>query len=757
MSDPEHTPISTPTHYTGHAAGWGAMKSCARYLMDTHAPLATMKALKQLNRPDGIDCPGCAWPDPADASMLEFCENGVKHVAAETTTGRVGAAFFAGHTVTELRTRSDRWLEEQGRLAEPLRYNAETDRYEAVSWDAAYARIGEVLRGLDSPDRAEFYTSGRASNEAAFLYQLFGRAFGTNNFPDCSNMCHESSGVALTEAIGIGKGTVTLEDFEKADAIFVFGQNPGSNHPRMLTSLQAAARRGCQIVGINPLVEVGLKRFLHPQHVGKMLANSATTISSLYLQPLIGGDLAVIKGLCKWIFAAESEAPGTVLDRDFIEAHTTGFDGLQADIEGTSWEEIEREAGLSRGELKAAAEVYLKADAVICCWAMGLTQNKHAVPTIQHVVNLLLLRGHIGRPGAGACPVRGHSNVQGDRTVGINHHCPEPLAQAMEREFGITVPRTGGHDTVQAIQAMRDGEATVFVGLGGNFVRATPDTALTDQALRRCALTVQIATKLNHSHLAHGKEAYILPCLGRTEIDVQAGGPQYLTVEDSMSMVHRSAGRLPPATPQLRSEPAIVAGIAAATLGTDPIDWPAYAADYSRIRDRIAACIPAFADYNRRIEAPGGFYLGNSAADRQWATPDGRAHFTVAPIPALALPPGQLRMMTTRTHDQYNTTVYSDDDRYRGISGNRRVVFMNPNDISARGLLGGELVDITSHFAGADLHGPGFTVVPYDIPAGCCATYFPEANCLVPLDSVADKSNTPTSKYIAVSVTRADG
>ncbi|MEX0777111.1 MAG: FdhF/YdeP family oxidoreductase [Phycisphaeraceae bacterium] len=747
--------------FDGPAGGWGALKSSARHLAKNKGVARSLATLMKVNQAAGFDCPGCAWPEPDRPQTFEFCENGVKHVAAEATPKRVTPAFFAQHSVADLRQQSDQWLEAQGRLTHPMRYNPAGDRYEPVAWADAFSMIGQALRGLSSPNQALFYTSGRTSNEAAFLYQLFVRMFGTNNLPDCSNMCHESSGFALTESIGIGKGTVTLADFEHADAIFVIGQNPGSNHPRMLTTLQHAAQRGCRIVSLNPLREPGLEAFVHPQSVGQMLTGRGTPISSLYLQVLVGGDLAAIKGIMKHLLEADDASPRKpVLDHTFIHEHTSGFEEFARELNGESWDAIETQSGLSREQLKQAADVYLGADAVIACWAMGLTQNKHAVATIQQVVNLLLLRGHLGRRGAGACPVRGHSNVQGDRTMGITELPKPAFLDALAREFDFDPPREHGLDTVGAIEAMINGKARVFIAMGGNFVLATPDTAATAAAMRQCDLTVNVSTKLNRSHLEHGRAALMLPCLGRTEIDVQASGPQKVTVEDSMSMVHASAGRNPPASEHLLSEPAIVAGMAKATLGEHAakVAWDALVADYTRIRAHIAAVLPElFHDYNQRLEQPGGFYLGNSAGRRQWHTSTGKARFIPAAVPDLTLPTGQLRMMTMRTHDQFNTTIYDNDDRYRGVYGTRQVIFMHADDLAQRGIADGKSVDVQSHSDHDDEPriARGFRAVSFDVPRGCCAMYFPEANVLVPRQSYAIGSRTPLSKFVPVTVSKA--
>jgi molybdopterin-dependent oxidoreductase alpha subunit len=735
------------------AGGWPALAASTAKILEAKDLGKSVRALLGVNQPNGFDCPGCAWPDPKDTAITEFCENGVKAVTAETTGKRVGREFFAQHTVTELLEKTDYWLESQGRLTEPMAYDPQRDTYVAISWEEAFRRIGETLKSLPSPDQAIFYTSGRTSNEAAFLYQLFVRMYGTNNLPDCSNMCHESSGVAMGESIGVGKGTVLLEDFDKADLILILGQNPGTNHPRMLTELQKARKRGAEIITLNPLVEKGLESFLHPQHPAAMLTNRATPISSLYLQPLIGGDLAALKGIMKRILEFEDSAPGTVLDHAFIREHTSNFEAFRKDIQATAWDRIERESGIRRGDLEKVAKIYIRSEAVIACWAMGLTQHKHAVPTIQQILNLLFLRGNIGKPGAGACPVRGHSNVQGDRTMGIYEKPKPEFLDRLAEVFAFDPPRKDGFDAVDAIKAMDDGRAKVFFAMGGNFARATPDSDFTEAALRKCLLTAHVTTKLNRSHLVHGKQAFILPCLGRTELDLQESGPQSVTVEDSMSMVHASTGRHKPASEKLLSEPAIVAGLAKAALGNTSVDWDACISDYGRIRDQIEDVVPGFENFNDRIKQPGGFYLGNTAGKREWKTEWGRARFVVSDIPELALPDGVFRLMTIRSHDQYNTTIYGLDDRYRGIKNERRVLFMNESDIAAQDLKRGDRVDLVSVYTdGRERRANNFIVLPYAIPVGCAASYFPETNVLVSVDSVADRSNTPTSKYVPIRI-----
>ena len=742
------------------AAGIAGVVKAMESAVGQMGPARAARTLLSLNQKHGFDCQSCAWPNPdGDRSFAEFCENGAKAVADEATTRRIGAAFFAEHTVAELALRSDHWLGRQGRLVEPLVLRPGADRYQPISWEAALDLMGRELRALPTADAATFYTSGRTSNEAAFLYQLFVRAFGTNNLPDCSNMCHESSGAALVPTIGIGKGCVRLEDFEKADAIFILGQNPGTNHPRMLTALQAAKRRGCRIVSINPLAEVGLVRFKNPQELMNplrapgVLMGSGTAMCDLWLPVRINGDMAALQGIMKAMVEEEDRAPGSVLDRAFIESSTEGADALLAHLRAASWDALTEASGLSREQLRAAARIATGSRAVIACWAMGLTQHRNSVGTIQEVVNFLLLGGHIGRPGAGPCPVRGHSNVQGDRTMGIYEKPSAAFLDRLEAAAAFAAPRRDGLDVVDSIRAMHDGRVRVFVALGGNFLSATPDTAFTAQALRRCSLTVQVSTKLNRSHLVTGATALILPCLGRSECDEQAGGTQFVTVEDSMGVVSASQGRLEPASRLLRSEPAIVAGMAKATLGpATPVSWDALAADYDGIRDLIERVVPGFEGFNERIRQ-GPFYLPNGPRDsRRFATPSGRAVFTVHPVVPLELGPAEYLMMTLRSHDQFNTTVYGLDDRYRGVYNGRRVIFMNPQDMEEAGLVQGQWVDLTGHFRGETRFAPRFMVAPYDIPRRCTATYFPEANVLVPVDSVAETSNTPTSKSVVITV-----
>jgi molybdopterin-dependent oxidoreductase alpha subunit len=746
----EVTGVSTYTHAAG---GWDALGAVARALREQTITEGT-SALLRNNQPDGFDCPGCAWPDPKHTSSFEFCENGAKAVAWEATRKRTTPEFFAEYTVSELWTWTDYALENQGRLTHPMVYDRATDKYVPLSWPDAFARIGAALNALPHPDVAEFYTSGRASNEAAFLFQLFARAYGTNNFPDCSNMCHEATSVGLPQSIGVGKGTVTLEDFDECDAVFSVGHNPGTNHPRMMTTLRDVSRRGKPIVVFNPLKERALERFASPQSPVEMATFSSTQIASQYYQVRVGGDLAVLKGMMKHLLALDAATPG-VIDHDFIAAHTEGFDIFRADLEATSWEAIETHAGLPRADIEHAAAIYAQAKNVILAYGMGITQHRHGTETVQHIANLLLMRGNIGRPGAGICPLRGHSNVQGDRTVGITEKPGKVLLDGMERRFGFRPPEKPGHDAVAALQAIAAGESRALVCLGGNLAVAMPDPEAVFVAMRGLKLAVHIATKLNRSHLLLAEESLILPCLGRTELDMQATGPQSVTVEDSMSMVHASHGKLPPASEHLLSEPAIIAGMARATLGAKyAIPWEDFIADYDRIRDAIEAVFPDFTGFNTRIRNPGGFRLDVAASRREWRTPTGRARFIITegvdedpPNPA-----GVLTLTTLRSHDQYNTTIYGLNDRYRGIAGRRDVVFMNPADLAAHGLSHGDIVSLHSP-NGRALH--GYTAITYDIPVGCVGAYYPEANALMALSEHDTQSGTPSYKSVPVRIQRA--
>ena len=741
------------------AAGLPAVIKSMQFAIGQMGPVRGIDQLLHINQKKGFDCQSCAWPSPDEhRNMAEFCENGAKAISDEATTKRITREFFAQHSVVELAAQTDHWLNHQGRLTEPMVLRPDATHYEPITWEQAFALIATELHLLASPNEASFYTSGRTSNETAFLYQLFVRSFGTNNLPDCSNMCHESSGFALKATIGLGKGTVSLHDLEQAEAIFILGQNPGTNHPRMLTTLQIAKRNGCKIVSINPLPETGNFRFKNPQDLKnpfravKTLFGEGTRISDLWLPVRLSGDMAAFKGIMKEMFAAEVRNPGTVLDQKFIDEFTSGFAEMKQQLDATPWDEILHASGLSREQISAAAEIATKAKSIICCWAMGLTQQPDAVATIQEVVNFLLLGGNIGRPGAGVCPVRGHSNVQGDRTMGIWEQMDETFHQALDEEFHFKSPREHGFDVVQTIKAMHDGRVKVFFAMGGNFLSATPDTEFTARALRNCRLTTHVSTKLNRAHLVTGKTALILPCLGRSEIDRQAGGDQFVTVEDSMCIVNPSRGNLEPASKELRSEVAIVCGLARMVLGKDhPIDWEGLQADYSRIRDHIDHVIPGFKHFNRRI-AEGIFYLPHPARQRIFHTPTGKATFTAHKLPNYDLPGGQFALTTIRSHDQFNTTIYGLDDRYRGIFNGRRVVFLNEADVAELGLTQGQIVDLTSHFNGETRTAAHFMVVPYSIPRRCAAAYFPEANVLVPVDSITPKSGTPISKFVPITI-----
>ncbi|GHG06108.1 FdhF/YdeP family oxidoreductase [Streptomyces hydrogenans] len=741
----QDAPQVTPPQHA--AAGLPAIGHTLRIAREQMGTVRTARTLLKVNQKDGFDCPGCAWPEGDKRHLAEFCENGAKAVAEEATLRRVTPEFFAAHPVAELAERSGYWLGQQGRITEPVYLPEGADRYEPVTWERAFAILAEELTALDSPDEALFYTSGRTSNEAAFLLQLFAREFGTNNLPDCSNMCHESSGSALTETIGIGKGSVSLEDLHRADLIIVAGQNPGTNHPRMLSALERAKAAGARIISVNPLPEAGLERFKNPQTPRGMLRGAALT--DLFLQIRIGGDQALFRLLNKLVL----DAPGAV-DEEFVREHTHGFEEFRAAAAEADWEETLAATGLSRAEIERALEMVLASERTIVCWAMGLTQHKHSVPTIREVVNLLLLRGNIGRPGAGVCPVRGHSNVQGDRTMGIFERPAPAFLDALDKEFGIVSPRHHGFDVVRSIQALRDGEAKVFFAMGGNFVGATPDTEVTEAAMRRARLTVHVSTKLNRSHAVTGTRALILPTLGRTDKDVQRSGRQFVTVEDSMGQVHASRGNLPPASPHLLSEPAIVARMARAVLGAgSATPWEDFEADYAAVRDRIARVVPGFEDFNARLAAdPAGFALPHAPRDeRRFPTKTGKANFTAAPVEYPRVPKGRLLLQTLRSHDQYNTTIYGLDDRYRGIRGGRRVVMVHPEDAAELGLADGSYADLVSEWTdGSERRAPGFRVVHYPTARGCAAAYYPETNVLVPLESTADISNTPASKSVVV-------
>ncbi|WP_405537869.1 FdhF/YdeP family oxidoreductase [Streptomyces antimycoticus] len=741
----QDAPEVTPPQHA--AAGLPAVRHSLRIAQQQMGVRRTALTLLRVNQKNGFDCPGCAWPEPDKRHAAEFCENGAKAVAEEATLRRVTPDFFAAHPVADLATRSGYWLGQQGRLTQPMYLDEGAERYEPVSWDRAFDIIGDELTALDSPDEAVFYTSGRTSNEAAFLYQLFAREFGTNNLPDCSNMCHESSGSALTETLGVGKGSVLLEDLYQADLIIVAGQNPGTNHPRMLSALEKAKAGGAKIISINPLPEAGLERFKNPQNA-RGIAGGGTALTDLFLQIRLGGDQALFRLLNKLILETEGAT-----DEEFIGEHTHGFEEFAKAARDADWDETLRATGLDRADIDSALRMVLDSQRTIVCWAMGLTQHKHSVPTIREVVNFLLLRGNVGRPGAGVCPVRGHSNVQGDRTMGIFERPAPAFLDALEREFGFAPPREHGFDVVRAIRALRDGQAKVFFAMGGNFVAASPDTEVTEGAMRAARLTVHVSTKLNRSHVVTGARALILPTLGRTEADLQGGGPQLVTVEDSMGMVHASRGRLEPASSHLLSEPAIVCRLARRVLGPESrTPWEEFEKDYARIRDRIAAVIPGFEDFNARVSDPSGFALPHAPRDsRSFPTTTGKANFTAAPVEYPTAPEGRLLLQTLRSHDQYNTTIYGLDDRYRGIKNGRRVVLVHPEDAQELGFADGSYADLVSEWTdGTERRATGFRVIHYPTARGCAASYYPETNVLVPLDATADTSNTPASKSVVV-------
>jgi molybdopterin-dependent oxidoreductase alpha subunit len=750
------------------AVGLPAVTNALKISLEQMGPLRSIQTLLAVNQVDGFDCMGCAWPEHEKRNAAEFCENGAKAVAEEATRRRVTPEFFAQHSIADLKTRDDYWLGQQGRLTHPMLLDEGATHYRPIEWDDAYELIAQEIRDMEHPDQSVFYTSGRTSNEAAFAYQLLVRGIGTNNLPDCSNMCHESSGSALVETIGIGKGSVSLTDLETASLIFVAGQNPGTNHPRMLSALEKAKKNGAVIISVNPLPEAGLLRFENPQNISGMVVG--TQLTDDFLQIRAGGDQALFQGLGKYLVEAEAQGrktPGlaTVLDHDFIRDHTVGIDDYLRYLEKAEWDDIVEATGLTLEQIKSTGERLLASSATIVCWAMGLTQHKHSVPTLRDVVNVLLLQGNIGKPGAGVCPVRGHSNVQGDRTMGIFEKMPESFHDRLDHEFQFSSPRVHGLDTVAAIRAMRDGKVRVFIGMGGNFVRAAPDSEVTEQALANTRLTVQISTKLNHSHVSTGRRALILPTLGRTEKDTQRTGDQRVTVEDSMSAVHASRGRLKPASEHLHSEVAIVCNIAHKIFtGSDNLplpntpkaDWLAMRDDYSIIRKHIEAVLSGFENFEERIKNPGGFVLPHPPRDaRKFDTASGKAHFTGNELEFIRVPEGRLVLQTLRSHDQYNTTIYGKDDRYRGIHGGRRVVMINADDITGLGFTDGDMVHLISEFQGTERRAENFRIVSYSTPKGCAAAYYPETNVLVPLDSVADTSGTPTSKSVIVRLERA--
>jgi molybdopterin-dependent oxidoreductase alpha subunit len=758
----DEPPFAHDDPHTGRrhktAASFASIYETAHHGIRDMGLQRTVQTLLKINQKDGFDCPSCAWPDPDDhRKTAEFCENGAKAVASEATTVRATPEFFAKHSIDDMKRQSDYWLDQQGRITHPMLRRPNAAHYERVSWEEAFGLIASELNALASPNEASFYTSGRASNEAAFLYGLFARQYGTNNLPDCSNMCHESSGTALTPTIGIGKATVKIEDFEHADSIFIIGQNPGTCHPRMLTELQKAVKNGCKIVSVNPLEESGMIRFKNPQKPLNMMG-TGTPIACLFLRVRINGDVALLKGIMKEMIEEDDRTGGKVLDHDYIRAHTEGYDAFVRDIRDESWETILENSGVPREDIREGARIAMESKRMMVCWCMGITQHKNGVHNVQAIVNFVLLRGQIGRRGAGLCPVRGHSNVQGDRTVGIWEKMSDEFLEKLGKEFNFDPPKKHGHDSVMTLEAMHKGEVKVFVGLGGNFLSATPDTHYGAEAFQRCKLTVQISTKINRSHLITGAQALILPCLGRTEIDRQHTGEQFVTVESTTGVISMSKGLLDPASPELKSEVAIIAGIAMATLKTrTTVLWQNLINNYDLIRDHIEQIVPGFTLYNKKVRDPGGFYLPNGPREGKFTTPSGKAHFSVTPIPQHNLKDDQLLLMTIRSHDQFNTTIYGEVDRYRGISKGRRVIFLNETDIYDRGLHANQWVDIISHFEGETRRAEHFKIVPYEIPPKCAAAYYPETNVLVPLRSVADGSNQPASKSIIITLEPARG
>ncbi len=730
------------------AAGVTAVAVSMKRAIEQMGVSRTARTLLRLNQADGFDCQGCAWPDPdpEHRHTAEFCENGAKAVTEEATLRRVEPDFFAEHSLAELREKTDYWLGQQGRITHPMVKRDGATHYEPITWGAAFELMARHLNGLASPDEAVFYTSGKTSNEAAFAYQLFARAFGTNNLPDCSNMCHESTSVGLAEAIGIGKGSVSLDDIHEAKLIVIAGQNPGTNHPRMLTALEIAKQNGAKIIAVNPLREAGLVRFKNPQKV-RGVAGPGTGIADLHLPVRVNGDLALFQAIGALLLEWDA------VDHDFVRDYTAGFEEWAKNARDLDWDAVRRATGLERPEIEAAARMFQESDATVVCWAMGITQHRNAVATVKEIVNVALLQGNIGKPGAGLCPVRGHSNVQGDRTMGIWEKPPAHFLDALQKEFGFDPPREHGLDTVKAIEALRDGTAKVFLGMGGNFVSAAPDTEVTEQAFLNADLTVHVSTKLNRSHVVTGREALILPAMGRSEKDMTGGRPQRVTVEDSMSAVHASHGPLKPASKQLKSEVDIICSLALATIGDRyGIPWAAFRDDYTEIRHRIARVVQGCASYDEKVSRPGGFVLPHPPRDtRTFETEAGKAMFTASPTDVLHVPEGRLLLQTLRSHDQFNTTIYGLDDRYRGVSGGRRVVFVHPDDIVALGLQDGSMVDLVSEWSdGSERTAPNFRVVPYEQPRGCAAAYYPETNPLVPLNSTAIGSNCPTSKSVIV-------
>ena len=744
------------------AAGIPAIWNTMLYGIGDMGPIRAPEAFLKINQVTGFDCQSCAWPSPdKNRKLFEFCENGAKAVSDESTKKRIGPDFFAQYSIADLAAKSDYWLNEQGRLTTPMVRQAGATHYQQIPWPEAFQMIAEELNGLDSPNQASFYTSGKTTNEPAFLLQLFARQFGTNNLPDCSNMCHESSGVSMVETLGVGKGTATLEDMESTELIFIFGNNPATNHPRMLTSLQKAKEQGAKIIVVNPLPEVGLMRVINPNpqdyknplELPFALLGKGQPLADLYLPVRVNGDTAAIKGILKDLFGRERTGQQSATDREFIRTYTEGFEALLADLDATSWEEIEENSGLTRNQLRVAADMYAASKKTICAWCLGMTQHRNGVDNVAMIVNLLLVGGHMGRPGAGTVCVRGHSNVQGDRTMGIWERPPAAFLDALGKEFNFEPPRKSGYDTVETLHAMFDEEVKVFFAISGNFLSNVPDTVYSAHAMERCKLTVHVSTKLNRSHLITGKRALILPCLGRTEQDIQATGKQFLTIEDSMGIINPSQGFFPPASPDLLSDVAIIANLAKATLGSrTTTNWLGLAADYNLIRDAISRVIPGFENFNARLAEEKFFYLPNAAKHRIFKTSSGKAKLSVCPIPKHDLKPDEFLLTTIRSHDQFNSTIYGLNDRYRGVFDGRRVLFLNPLDMEARNLHAGQIVDIYSHFEDEVRKAPRFAIVPYAIARRSAAAYYPETNVLIPIRSVAAKSNQPAAKSIRITL-----
>lgn len=735
------------------SVGLPAVTSAMKHISEEIGLIDGLKVLNKMNQHGGFDCPGCAWPDPDKerSALGEYCENGVKAIAEEATKKRVDADFFKKHSVEELSHWDDYHIGKSGRITEPFFLAKDSSHYVPISWEEAFAKIGSKLQSLENPNQAAFYTSGRTSNEAAFMYQLFAREYGTNNLPDCSNMCHESSGTGLTKTLGIGKGSVTLEDIHQSELVVVIGQNPGTNHPRMLAALEKCKQNGGSIVSVNPIHEAGTNVFIDPQHPLKIL-KGGTKLEDLYLQVKINGDVALLKAALLLMLKAEEDRPGTVFDHEFIERKCDNYPALIQHLHEADFGTCVTESGLTDEEVRKFADLLIAKKKIIFCWAMGLTQHENGVQNVQEIVNILLLKGSIGKPGAGTCPVRGHSNVQGDRTMGIWEKPKEAFLAKLDEQFKINSPRAHGFDTVETIRAMNQGQVKVFIGMGGNFISATPDSQFTGEAMQKCDLTVQISTKLNRSHLVTGEEAIILPCLSRSEADFQNGKPQFVTTENSMGVVQKSEGSFEAASPDLKSEPAIVAGLAKATLSKTQTDWNQMISDYDNIREHIEPVIPGFEDYNKRVRVKGGFYLPNGARNGEFNTESQKAVFTINPLPKNTIDPNHFVLMTIRSHDQFNTTIYGMHDRYRGIHNERRVLLMNPEDMKKHGFEKEQVVHLTGHYGKETREARNFKVIPYDIAKGCLGAYFPETNVLVPIDHVAKESNTPASKFIEVSV-----